>query len=123
MYLLFKWAGQHIELLGGFFIENELITQTNISETIYVNDDFHDSFDYPEFDGDCNESQPCRGDEYADDSDWELVCSTAVRKRCLTMWWYQNTWLLRRMLRSCFSRLTRRQADVDSEDCSDRLPF
>ena len=47
--------------------ENVIGNLDNLNEATRFDDWLSDFDDDPEIDGDCNESQPCRGDEYCDD--------------------------------------------------------
>ena len=58
--------------------ENIIENLDSLNETTQFDDwipDFDDGpeDDDPEFDGDCNESQPCRGDEYCDGYDDQVL--------------------------------------------------
>jgi hypothetical protein len=54
-------------LRGGFLTENAIEDLGSLNETTEFGDWIPDFDDDTEIDGDCNESQPCRGDEYCDD--------------------------------------------------------
>jgi hypothetical protein len=97
----------------------------SLNETSELDDLLPDFDDDPEIDGDCNESQPCRGDEYCDDGndDLELTSSRSRITGHLRMWWYPVKGIVRRYLRSrsfWFKRPER--ASVVNQDDSG-IPF
>jgi hypothetical protein len=59
---------------------------TEFDDWEYYDDDYELAFD-----GDCNESQPCRGDEYYGDDDFDPA-SPPTRIEVLRRWWYSAKW-------------------------------
>ena len=109
--------------------ENVIKNLDSLNETTQFDDwipDFDDDpeDDDPEFDGDCNESQPCRGDEYCDDGyDDQVPTPPISRLRVrLQLWWCPVKGVVCRYLRSRFSWFRRGQANVVEQNDSG-IPF
>jgi len=85
-------------LRGGFLTENVIGNLDNLNETTRFDDWISDFDDDPEVDGDCNESQPCRGDEYCDDGcdDLEPAPPHSRIRVHLQLWWYPVKGVVRR---------------------------
>jgi hypothetical protein len=117
-------VAEHESLRGGFLTENVIGSLDNLNETTRFDDWLSDFDDDSEVDGDCNESQPCRGDEYFDDGYDGLEPSpppSRIRVH-LQLWWYPVKGLVRRYLRSRFSWFQRGQANIVKQADSD-IPF
>jgi hypothetical protein len=117
-------VAEHESLRGGFLTENVIGNLDNLNETSRLDDWLSDFDDDPEIDGDCNESQPCRGDEYCDDG-YDALEPTAPPHGyvcALQLRWYPVKGVVRRYLRSRFSWLKRGQANIVKQADSD-IPF
>jgi hypothetical protein len=75
------------------------------NEAIQFDDWITDFDDEPEIDGDCNESQPCRGDEYCDDAynDLDPTPTPSRIRAYLQPRWHPIKGIIRRCLCSRFS--------------------
>jgi hypothetical protein len=104
--------------------ENVIGNPDNLNEATRFDDWLSDFDDDPEIDGDCNESQPCRGDEYCDDGydDLEPTTPPSRTRAHLQLWWYPVEGVVRRYLRSRFSWFKRGQANIVKQADSD-IPF
>jgi hypothetical protein len=104
--------------------ENVIGNLDNLNETTRFDDWLSDFDDDPEIDGDCNESQPCRGDEYCDDGydDLEPTTPPSRIRVHLQLWWYPVKGVVRRSLRARFSWYKRGQANIVKQADSD-IPF
>jgi hypothetical protein len=104
--------------------ENVIGNLDNLNETTRFDDWLSDFDNDPEIDGDCNESQPCRGDEYCDDGydDLEPTTQPSRIRAHLQLWWYPVKGVVRRYLRSRFSWFKRGQANIVKQAGSD-IPF
>jgi hypothetical protein len=111
-------------LRGGFLTENVIGNLDNLNETTRFDDWLSDFVDDPEIDGDCNESQPCRGDEYCDDGydDLEPTTPPSRIRAHLQLWWNPVKGVVRRYLRPRFSWFKRGQANIVKQAGSD-IPF
>jgi hypothetical protein len=111
-------------LRGGFLTENVIGNLDNLNENTRFDDWLSDFVDDPEIDGDCNESQPCRGDEYCDDGydDLEPTTPPSRIRAHLQLWWNPVKGVVRRYLRSRFSWFKRGQANIVKQAGSD-IPF
>ncbi len=111
-------------LRGGFLNENVMENLDSLNETTQFDHWIPDFDDDPEIDGDCNESQPCRGDEYCDDGndDLEPPSPPSWIHVHLQLWWFPIKGVVRRYLRSHFSWFKRERANVVNQDDSD-IPF
>jgi hypothetical protein len=104
--------------------ENVIGNLGNLSDTTRFHDDWVCGFDDdPEIDGDCNESQPCRGDEYCDDG-YDDLPTPPPSRICvrLQLWLYPVKGVVRRYLRSRFSWFKRGPANIVRQPDSD-IPF
>lgn len=109
-------------LRGGFLTEDAIENLDSPNETTEFVDWIPDFDDDPEIDGDCNESQPCRGDEYCDDG-YDDLESTPPPSRIrvhLQLWWDPVKGVVRRYLSSGFSWFERKHA-VKQNDSD--IPF
>lgn len=104
--------------------ENVIENRDNLNETTRFDDWISDFDDDPEVDGDCNESQPCRGDEYCDDGydDLEPTAPPSQIRVYLQLWWYPVKGAVRRHLRSRLLWFKRGQASIVKQADSD-VPF
>ena len=104
--------------------ENVMENLDSLNETTQFDYWIPDFDDDPEIDGDCNESQPCRGDEYCDDGydNLEPVPPPSRIYAHLQLWWYPVRGFVRRFLCSRFSWFKHEQADVVEQDDSN-IPF
>jgi hypothetical protein len=111
-------------LRGGSLTENAIEDLGSLNETTEFGDWISDFDDDTEIDGDCNESQPCRGDEYCDDGydDLEPTPPPARIRVQLQLWWYPVKGVVRRYLSSRFSWFERKQVNIVKQNDSD-IPF
>jgi hypothetical protein len=107
----------------GFLNENVMENLDSLNETTQFDYWIPDFDDDPEIDGDCNESQPCRGDEYCDDGyDLEPVPPPSRIYAHLQLWWHPVRGIVRRFLCSRFSWFARKQVNIVKQNDSD-IPF
>jgi hypothetical protein len=111
-------------LQGGLLNETVMENLDSLNETSQFDYWIPDFNDYPEIDGDCNESQPCRGDEYCDDGydNLEPVPPPSRIYAHLHLWLYPVRGIVRRFLCSRFSWFKHEQADVVEQEDSN-IPF
>ncbi len=104
--------------------ENLIENLNNLNETAQFDDWIPDIDDDPEIDGDCNESQPCRGDEYCGDgyNDLDPTSPPSRIRGRLQLWWYPIKGIVRRYVRSRFSWFKRGRANIVKQDDYD-IPF
>jgi hypothetical protein len=98
-------------LQGGLLTKDKMETLENLNETTEFDDwkSYYDDDYELEIDGDCNESQPCRGDEPGSDCYDDLYAGPPPSRIevCLQRWWYPEKNYVRSYLRYHFPRLLR----------------
>jgi hypothetical protein len=114
-------------LQGGLLTEDNTETLESLNETTEVDDweSYYDDDYELELDGDCNESQPCRGDEPGGDYYDDLYAAPPPSRIEVypQRWWYPAKSTVRSYLRCHFPWLGRRKqvSNVVKEDI--QIPF
>ena len=115
-------------LQGGLLAEDKTGTLESLNETTEFDDreSYYDDDYELELDGDCNESQPCRGDEPGGDYYDDLYAGPppARVEMYLQRWWYPTKNYVRSYLRYRFPGLVRpKQVSNVVEEDDFGLPF